>query len=223
MSKLYKYRLPNGYFVGEIPNFGKTINTVEIAPVLTDGFWPRWPIENPNATEWEQVEDHRGTQGYLDGEPHEIKDLGPLPDGFSLEPPPPSLEQARTEALEALRLKKWERKDAGITVNGVAIDTDDKGQATLSGALLNCLVDPGYMALWKTAAVDSEGKSVWLTIDSATIHALCRAVTEYTQACFSVEAAKQESLAAIMTVDTVKAWLETELDTGWPSREIVVE
>ena len=42
---------------------------------------PGWPYEKDGA--WIQVEDHRDKQGYLEGQPHIIKELGPLPDGWS--------------------------------------------------------------------------------------------------------------------------------------------
>ena len=32
---------------------------------------------------WEHVEDHRGKAGYVEGQPHTVRDLGPLPAGWS--------------------------------------------------------------------------------------------------------------------------------------------
>ena len=37
------------------------------------------------------MEDHRHTAGWINGEPFTMEDFGPLPEGFSMEPPPPSL------------------------------------------------------------------------------------------------------------------------------------
>ena len=213
----------DGYLVGEICDHGgpQPNNTADMDdwPEPKPGFLPR---KKNGKKGWEQVENHKGKQGYLNGEPHTINDYGPLPDGWSDTPPPLSMEEARVSALETLRLKKWEMKDAGITVNGVAIDTDDKGQATLAGAMLNCLAKPSYTANWKTSAVDEHGKAVWMTIGADLIMPLCQAMTDYTQACFDVEAAKQNELVALQNVEAIQAWLETELETGWPSREIVL-
>ncbi len=36
---------------------------------------------------WEHVEDHRGKAGFIDGQPHTVRDLGPLPAGWSTTAP----------------------------------------------------------------------------------------------------------------------------------------
>jgi hypothetical protein len=55
----------------------------ENVPAEFKGFWP---CEKDGA--WVLVEDHRSEQGYINGEPHTIKDVGPRPDGWSDTPPP---------------------------------------------------------------------------------------------------------------------------------------
>ncbi|WP_411330105.1 phage tail assembly chaperone [Desulfovibrio desulfuricans] len=42
---------------------------------------------------WKEVEDHRGKEGFVNGQPHEIKAYGPLPDGWSDTPPPLTTEE----------------------------------------------------------------------------------------------------------------------------------
>lgn len=42
---------------------------------------------------WVNVENHVGEKGYVNGVPTEIKDYGPLPEGWSLTPPAPTEEQ----------------------------------------------------------------------------------------------------------------------------------
>lgn len=133
--------------------------------------------------------------------------------------PTPSLDEAKKSAFETLRLRKWQAKNAGITVQGIAIDTDQTGQETISGAVLNTLLDPDFTARWKTAAVNPDGSAVWITLDAATIRAIGQALTAHTEACFAVEAAKQAGLAALDSVEAIEAWLETELDAGWPGNE----
>lgn len=55
---------------------------------------------------WISLEDHRGEKGYLDGQPHTISDFGPLPDGWSTTPLPPTQEehtaQRRAEIMSRL-------------------------------------------------------------------------------------------------------------------------
>ncbi len=77
----------NGYYLGETDDYGGAIpqNCVSVAPTVQDGFIPRW-----NGKTWDQVESHKGKKGYVDGMPHEIKEHGPYPDGWSAEPPPPT-------------------------------------------------------------------------------------------------------------------------------------
>ena len=54
------------------------------APTASPGFHPA----EKNGV-WTQIEDHRGAEGYLNEEPYSIKDFGPLPEGWSIDPPPP--------------------------------------------------------------------------------------------------------------------------------------
>ena len=132
----------------------------------------------------------------------------------------PPLEAEKAKAIEALRLKKWEMKEAGITVNGIAIDTDDRGQATINGAVTNCLINPAFTTNWKTSAVDENGASVWMQLGKDLILALSHALTSYTEACFAVEAHKQDEIAGLATVEEIENWLVSRIDEGWPSREI---
>jgi hypothetical protein len=61
---------------------------------------------------WNVVEDWRGKSGYVNGEPFEIKNLGPLSKGWSDTPPPPSEEelneQRRAEILARLAAIDYE-------------------------------------------------------------------------------------------------------------------
>lgn len=135
--------------------------------------------------------------------------------------PEPSAEArltgARSAALEALRLRKWQAKEAGITVSGIKIDTDSTGQETISGAALNCLINPDFKAKWKTAGLNPDGTAVWAEVGKAEIMALAAALTAHTEACFAVEEKKQAEIAKLENVEAINAWLESELDKGWPN------
>lgn len=89
MSLVYQYN-SNGYFVGQSDDYGDSMphNCTALQPVLQEGFIPRW-----TGSAWEQVQNHKGLEGYLNGEPHEVKEYGPLPDGWSDTPPPPTIEE----------------------------------------------------------------------------------------------------------------------------------
>ena len=94
MAKAYQYTA-DGYFVGEVEDYGLLPNNATYtAPQEQDGHIPRWTGEA-----WEQVENHKGQEGYVDGKPYTVKEYGPLPEDWSDTPPPPTLEQARAAKL----------------------------------------------------------------------------------------------------------------------------
>ncbi len=98
MATAYQYDA-SGYFADEIDDYGGPLpnNATRTAPQHQDGYIPRW-----TGTAWEQVEDHKGEEGYVGGKPHTIKEYGPYPDGWSTTPPPPTLEEARAAKLEVI-------------------------------------------------------------------------------------------------------------------------
>lgn len=88
MAKAYQYTA-DGYYAGEVDDYGILPNNATYtAPTFKKGFIPCW-----NGEKWGQVEDHKGESGYVNGQPHEIKEYGPLPEGWSDTPPPPTIEE----------------------------------------------------------------------------------------------------------------------------------
>ena len=63
-------------------------NSTTVPPEIREGYVPVW-----NGEAWDYVEDHRGEKGWVNRAPVEIKELGPLPDGFSAEEPVPTPEE----------------------------------------------------------------------------------------------------------------------------------
>lgn len=126
------------------------------------------------------------------------------------------VQQAKSAALEALRQRKWQAKESGISVNGIKIDTDSKGQEAISGAVLNVLIDPTFKARWKTAALNPDGTAVWVELGKAEIMGIAGALTAHTEACFVVEEAKQQEISALKSATAISEWLEADLDKGWP-------
>lgn len=91
MAKCYQYTA-GGYYAGEGEDYGiLPNNSTHTAPTIVEGKIPRW-----TGKAWEQVEDHKGKSGYVNGQPREIKEYGPFPDGWSDTPPSPSLAEAKT-------------------------------------------------------------------------------------------------------------------------------
>ena len=89
MAISYQYDA-NGYFVGAGEDYGYLPNnaTWTSTPQVQPGHALRW-----TGTAWEQVESHKGEQGFVNGQPHTIRDHGPYPDGWSTTPPPPTPEE----------------------------------------------------------------------------------------------------------------------------------
>lgn len=94
MAKAYQFDA-SGYFAGVAEDYGLLPNNATYtAPREREGHIPRW-----NGEAWVQVENHKGKSGYLDGRPYTVKDYGPLPEGFSLTPPPPTPEEAQAARI----------------------------------------------------------------------------------------------------------------------------
>lgn len=94
MPIAYQYTA-DGYYAGSAEDYGLLPNNAtRTAPDVRKGFVPRW-----NGSAWEQIEDHKGKEGYVNGEPHTIMTYGPLPEGWSDTPPPPTKDESATQKL----------------------------------------------------------------------------------------------------------------------------
>ena len=73
-----------GEYVGPIEDYGFLPNgaTYEEPPKPKEGF-ARFFLNN----EWRYIEDHRGEAGYIENQYYVIKDAGPYPPGWSVNPP----------------------------------------------------------------------------------------------------------------------------------------
>ncbi len=80
-------------------------------PTAPEGFWP-----GESGGVWVNIEDHRGEEGYVNGEPFTITDFGPYPQGWSTEPPAPpepTDEEKYNAEREAVR-RKYESPFDGV-------------------------------------------------------------------------------------------------------------
>ena len=62
-------------------------NALRLEPPRKEGWWP---VRDASGAGWELVEDHRGKTGWHGGEPVVIAQPGPLPEGWSDNPPQPA-------------------------------------------------------------------------------------------------------------------------------------
>lgn len=62
---------------------------------------------------WIEIEDNRGKEGFVNGNPHTILDFGPLPEGWSDTPSPPTTEELLAQ-LRNIRDSKLSSTDKYI-------------------------------------------------------------------------------------------------------------
>ncbi|MDR6915124.1 hypothetical protein J2X66_001989 [Pseudomonas sp. 3296] len=100
---------------------------------------------------------------------------------------------------------RFEHETAGITVNGVSIDTNRESQALITAAALSAVIDPTYVCIWKALSGPVE-------LTATQLIAVATAVRAHVQACFDRECQLLEALAeGTYTVDM--------LDHGWPAAQ----
>lgn len=112
-----------GAYIGSAPAGGEEFpprNALRAEPPRLDGLWP---VLNATRDGWDLVEDNRGREGYIGGEPAAVAELGPLPDGWSDTRPdsPPTeeeermLSRARADAILSPLLMKAVAETAELT------------------------------------------------------------------------------------------------------------
>lgn len=115
--------------------------TFTAPPAEKEGFARIWTGES-----WQEVEDHRGTEYWLPGEgygtpAHEMKNLGPLPEGATTTAPEQTLDELK--AAKLVKVNFWtEAKITGGFVSSasgeaVTYDSDKDTQLTMQGIALN--------------------------------------------------------------------------------------
>ena len=91
MSKIAYQCYATGEFIGPLDCFDNLLPngaTWDVPPAAVEGF-----VRFYKNGKWEQVEDHRKEEGYVNGKKTVIYEAGPLPEGWSTEPPAPSTEE----------------------------------------------------------------------------------------------------------------------------------
>ena len=162
MATAYQYTI-DGYFAGAVEDYGLLPNNATYTqPPSKNGYIPRWA-----AGKWSLVEDHVGVAGYLNGTPHTITDYGPLPEGWSDTPPPPSLAAAKAA-------KQAEISSAFNVAMSASLTMPSVGTPPSSFEVASALYD------WRTD--DPEGYASLLAIHTARRAMLMAAVDAATTA-----------------------------------------
>lgn len=99
--------------------------------------------------------------------------------------------------------RRYTAEVAGITINGMFIDTARDSQALITGAAVAALRDAAYSCRWKTP-------SGFVTLDAPTLLSVASSVRAYVQACFDREAELLMALAdGVFTISMLRE--------GWPT------
>ena len=137
----------------------------------------------------------------------------PIPDGCELvalpepEPAPVELSDIKAQRLNELAAYRFTKETAGITLNGMTIETNRESQALITGAWSFSQLNPAVLIDWKA-------ESGWIQIDAATIAGIAGAVAAHVQACFSAERIHAEAILALETSEEVAAY---DVTMGWPA------
>ncbi|MCY1300051.1 hypothetical protein D9M70_496090 [compost metagenome] len=99
--------------------------------------------------------------------------------------------------------RRYQAETAGVTVNGMRVDTDDRSKLLINGAAVEAMLDPAYVLRWKTP-------SGFVDLTAQYVIGVARAVRAHVQACFDREA---ELLAAL----DAGTFTDSMLDEGWPN------
>ena len=115
--------------------------TFTAPPAEKEGFARVWTGES-----WQEVEDHRGTKYWLPGEgygtqAHEMKELGPLPEGATTTAPEKTLDELKADKLAEIDAWTAAKITGGFVSNAsgeaVTYDSDKDTQLTMQGIALN--------------------------------------------------------------------------------------
>ena len=121
---------------------------------------------------------------------------------LNIKTPDDLADEAKQSARDAIKSRRKQAMNSGMTIAGVPVHTDDLSQSRIGNAALAAMIDPDTTVKWK----GSDGGFVML--DAPTIIAIAQAIRAHVQACFDREA---ELLAALSAGD------EYDIDAGWPN------
>jgi hypothetical protein len=120
----------------------------------------------------------------------------------------PTFEELKTQKLNDLANKRWQKEIGGIIFNGMSLATDIESQTKYVGAVVGAQLDPNTVVNWKMA----DGSFVEL--DAAGITAVAMAVRSHIQTCFDIESAYRELIELAVDKDDLNL---IDISVGWPS------
>ena len=161
------------------------------APTLQEGY-----VSVFKEGAWENIEDNRGKEYWLPedkyGAPaHEMKELGPLPEGATLTVPERILDEVKAAKIAELKAERDAAEVEPITYNGNRYDYDDKARERINAAIIALDVQGADASIdWTTAdnqdvkvtANDLRMVIAAVAVRSNALHAAYRAAKEKAEA-----------------------------------------
>lgn len=182
-----------------------------------------------NGTTWELKEDNRGTKYWLPGdgwqtEPHEMKDLGPLPAGAMLDRPEKPLEQVKADKLLVIDAETSAAILAGFQCEATPPDTgqpellhfsyDEFDQQNFADAAVSMQLAATSGGAIPTATpwnayrghtADSKGELVILELTASSFLPIYAAALQHKAAKMAEGGRRKAAVAAARTVEEVEA------------------
>lgn len=198
-------------------------NSTFTAPPSESGKVPVW-----NGTTWELKEDNRGTKYWLPGdgwqtEPHEMKDLGPLPAGAMLDRPEKPLEQVKADKLLVIDAHTSTTIMAGFSCEATPSDTgqpeelhfsyDSFDQQNFADAAVSMQLAAAGGSIptttpwnaYRNHTADSKGELVILQLTAEAFLPIYAAALNHKAAKMAEGGKRKAAVAAAQTVEDVKA------------------
>ena len=141
-----------------------------------------------------------------DGWDESLRDAAEWVNGAIVINPEIQLSRMKSAKIDELSALRYQHETAGITLNGMTIETDRQSQSLITGAWSISQINPAILIDWK-------GANGWVQIDAATITAIAGAVAAHVQSCFSAERIHAEAIDSLETEEDIGQY---DLTTGWP-------
>lgn len=210
----YYFDCDSGVFIDskpiELNQWGEEIsypNTTKTPPLeAKDGFASAW---NRDKQAWSYIENHKDEEGFVNGEAFTITDYGPYPDGWSKEALPPTLEEAKKTAEDALKTYRQGIEYGGFMYNGQRWDSEQKDELRLNSAYKVFEAGLTEYPGWKI------GDGAYITLTPEILAGASMALMQHYGHAFSVEATKLGEIQAFKKSEKVLDWVETKLKTDW--------
>lgn len=174
--------------------------TFTAPPAEKEGFARVWTGES-----WQEAEDHRGTKYWLPGEgygtpAHEMKELGPLPEGATTTAPEKTLDEAKADKLATLKAERDNKEVEPIEYNGNSFDYDEKARDRINAAIIALEVAGDSASLEWTAADNAD-----VTVTAADLKGIISAVAVRSNTLHVAYRAAKEKVAAAQSKKDLEA------------------